>query len=155
MAPGICPPQKEMCFLSFTVKPRWLPLQQVKSTVSRDGGRGLLFILPHFSLNTCGWTLSDTLWNKRLLWSVLGKQPSLAFLTKKKKKGSVLSSERLTFMRTLGTPVLCESQEWFEGRTACRWSTLELQRQHYKLLKGAQPHSTLGNSRTFSQIEIY
>ena len=86
MAPGICPPQKEMCFLSFTVKPRWLPLQQVKSTVSRDGGRGLLFILPHFSLNTCGWTLSDTLWNKRLLWSVLGKQPSLAFLTKKKKK---------------------------------------------------------------------
>ena len=84
-----------------------------------------------------------------------GKATISGISYKKKKKGSVLSSERLTFMRTLGTPVLCESQEWFEGRTACRWSTLELQRQHYKLLKGAQPHSTLGNSRTFSQIEIY
>ena len=154
IAPGICPPQRELCFLSFTVKPRWLPLQQVKSTVSRDGGRGLLFTLPHSSLNTCGWTLSDTLWDKRLLWAVLGKQPSLAFLMEKKK--SVLSSEWLTFKHTLGTPVLCESQEWLEGRrTACRRSTLEFQRQHYKLLKGAQPHSTLGNSTSFSQIEIY
>lgn len=156
IAPGICPPQTELCFLSFTVKPRWLPLQQVKSTWRHPGMVGgdscshytillsthvdELFQIHYGIKGFCGQS-----WESNHLWHFL-----------RKKKKSVLSSEWLTFKHTLGTPVLCASQEWLEGRrTACRRSTLEFQRQHYKLLKGAQPHSTLGNSTSFSQIEIY
>lgn len=121
-----------------------------KWKVPRDGGGESLPILLHSSLNTCRLTLSDTLWNKRLLWAALGKSPSLTFLVRK----TVFWVLNDWLLNTLWEPHYCVRVRPAFNRIVCKRSTLEFYRQRCIAFEMCSTPKHCGNSTTFSQVEM-